>query len=95
MNKNMIETIEPNNSICMICWTALAVIFGKWWISLFAALFMTVHKYCMVCDNCGKHSPSADTHNDALKKAKLAGWIHFEESNMDYCPECQQTCFKR
>lgn len=26
------------NSVCMICWTALAIIFGKWWIALFAVL---------------------------------------------------------
>lgn len=95
MNKNTIGSIALKNSICMICWTALAVIFNKWWIALFAALFMTEyttnHQYYRKCDNCGKHSPSADTYNDALKKAKLAGWIHFPESNMDYCPDCQHA----
>ena len=100
MNKNTIGSIALKNSICMICWTTLAVIFNKWWIALFAALFMTEyttkteHKYYRKCDCCGKISPYADTYDDAIKKAKLAGWIHFEESNMDYCPECQQTCFK-
>ena len=24
------------NSIIMICWTVLAIYFGKWWIALFA-----------------------------------------------------------
>ena len=24
------------NSVVMICWTALAIYFGKWWIALFA-----------------------------------------------------------
>ena len=99
INKNKIGSIALKNSICMICWTVLAVIFNKWWIALFAALFMTeyttAHKYYRKCDNCGKHSPYADNYNDALKKAKLDGWIHFAESNMDYCPECQLTCFKR
>ena len=99
MNKNIIGSIALKNSICMICWTVLAVIFNKWWIAIFAVFFMTEYttksQYYRVCDNCGKHSPSADTHNDALKKAKLAGWIHFPESNIDYCPECQQTCFER
>ena len=26
------------NVIVMVCWTALAIYFGKWWIALFAAL---------------------------------------------------------
>ena len=26
------------NVIVMVCWTALAIHFGKWWIALFAAL---------------------------------------------------------
>lgn len=25
------------NSVVMICWTALAIFFGKWWIALFGA----------------------------------------------------------
>ena len=29
------------NSVCMICWTALAVYFGKWWIALFAVITAT------------------------------------------------------
>ena len=91
MNKT-IWAIALKNSICMICWTALAVIFNKWWIALFAALFMTgyttIHKYHRKCDCCGKIGPHADTYDDAIKKAKLAGWIHFDESNTDYCPDC-------
>lgn len=27
------------NSVVIICWTALAIFFGKWWIALFAVLF--------------------------------------------------------
>ena len=97
MNKNIYWSIAIKNSICMICWTALAVVFNKWWIALFAALFITsyatenVHKYYRKCDNCGKHGPYADNPDDALKKAKLAGWIHFDQSNMDYCPDCKTT----
>lgn len=31
------------NVIVMVCWTALAIHFGKWWIALFAVLcFSTV-----------------------------------------------------
>lgn len=28
------------NSIALICWTVLAVIFRHWWIALFSLLFM-------------------------------------------------------
>lgn len=27
------------NSVVIVCWVALAIFFGKWWIALFAALF--------------------------------------------------------
>lgn len=93
MNKT-IWAIAFKNSICMICWTALAVFFNKWWIALFAALFMTEyttkHQYYRKCDRCGKISPCADTYDDAIKKAKLAGWIHFDASNTDYCTDCKE-----
>ena len=29
------------NCVCITCWTLLAVAFGKWWIALFALLFMS------------------------------------------------------
>ena len=81
------------NSICVICWTALAIIFNKWWIALFGALFLsslqTQCKSCRICDKCGKHSPYADSYNEALNKAKEAGWVHYVEGNKDYCPDCQ------
>lgn len=93
MNKNTIGSIALKNSICMICWTVLAVIFNKWWIALFAVLFMTEyttkHQYHRVCDNCGKYSPSADTYNGALDVAKESGWVHIVDGNKDYCPECK------
>ena len=99
MNKNIYWSNAIKNSICVICFTALAIIFHKWWIVLFAALFMTSyetkHNYYRVCDCCGKHSPYAYTYNDALDKAKAAGWMHMVEGNKDYCPECLSTCFKR
>lgn len=92
MNSNLIA-IMAKNCICTICWAALAVIFGKWWIALFALLFMTsystVHNYHRVCDKCGKYSPVAGSYNDALDKAKAAGWIHIAERNKDYCPTCR------
>lgn len=32
------------NCVSMICWTALAVFFGKWWIALFCVLTYTFAK---------------------------------------------------
>lgn len=29
------------NSVVMICWTALAIYFGKWWIAIFGALCLS------------------------------------------------------
>lgn len=93
MNKPVWWALVIKNSICMICWTALAVFFNKWWIAIFAVLFMTEytikHQYYRVCDNCGKHSPNADTYNDALDAAKESGWVHIVNGNKDYCPECK------
>lgn len=92
--RNIIWAWAIKNSICVICWTALAIIFNKWWIALFGLLFLnglqTKYKSYRVCDKCGKHSPYADNYNDALNKAKEAGWIHYADGNKDYCPECQQ-----
>lgn len=98
MDKNLYWSIAIKNSIVIICWTALAIIFHKWWIASFAAFFMTSyktkHQYYRVCDECGKHSPLADNYNEALEKAKANGWIHITDANKDYCPECQNA-FKR
>ena len=92
-NHNPYWSIAIKNSICMICWTALAIIFNQWWVALFAILFMTfpntIHKYCRTCDGCGKHSEYADSYNESLDKAKAAGWVHYEDGNKDYCPGCQ------
>ena len=96
MNKGAWWAWAIKNSVCLICWTALAVIFNKWWIALFAILFMsslsteTVRKKARFCDKCGQYSPCADTEAEALKKAKDAGWIHLEDGNRDYCPECRK-----
>ena len=96
MNKSAWWAWAVKNSICIICWTALAIIFNKWWIALFAGLFISslqgehVKQYYRICDKCGKYSPYADSHNEALDKAKEAGWIHYVDGNKDYCPECQK-----
>ena len=97
MNKGAWWAWVTKNSIGVICWTALAIIFNKWWIALFGLLFMSdfqkKHKTYRVCDKCGKHSPYADNHNDALDKAKEAGWIHYIDGDKDYCPSCQKEGF--
>lgn len=94
MNKSVWWAWAIKNSICVICWVVLAIVFNKWWIALFGSLFMsdfqTKHKSSYrVCDKCGQHSPYADNYNDALDKAKEAGWVHYVGSNVDYCPDCQ------
>ena len=81
------------NSVCVICWTCLAIAFNRWWIALFGILFLssfTEHKCFRICDKCGKRSPYADNYNEALDKAKKAGWVHYVEGDKDYCPECQR-----
>ena len=93
MNKNIYWPWAIKNIIDIACWTVLAIHFNKWWIALFAALFVSslktnVGKY-KICDRCGKHSPYADSHNEALEKAKAAGWVHYVECNKDYCPDCK------
>ena len=93
MNKDILWPWAIQNSIALLSWTALAIIFDKWWIALFSVLCMssikTAHKTYRICDKCGKHSPYADSHNEALDKAKAAGWVHYADSNKDYCPDCQ------
>ena len=95
MDKNIIWAWAIKNSICVICWTVLAIVFNKWWVSLFGLLFMSsiAQKYNRVCDKCGRHSPYADSYNEALDKAKEAGWIHYIDSNTDYCPECRGNMY--
>lgn len=92
MNNRIWYAVLAKNVVCVICWTILAIYFNKWWIALFSALFLsgvqTTYKRYRVCDGCGKHSPYADSYNEALDKAKEAGWIHLVDSNRDYCPKC-------
>lgn len=92
MNKHLIWAWAIKNSIDILAWVALAIVFNKWWIALFAILFVsglqTKYQQHRVCDHCGKHSPGADTYNEALDKAKEAGWLHIVNGNKDYCPEC-------
>ena len=93
MDRSSLWAWTIKNSVCVICWTVLAVVFNKWWIALFSILFMdrieTKYKTYRICDKCGKHSPYADSDNEALAKAREAGWLHYVEGDKDYCPDCQ------
>lgn len=41
MNKSLIWAWVIKNSIAIIAWAVLAIIFNKWWIAFFAILFMS------------------------------------------------------
>ena len=94
-DKSFIWAWAIKNVVCVICWTTLAIVFGKWWIALFMLLCMsdfkaTTPKYSRICDGCGEHSPYANSRSDALIKAKAAGWAHFVTGDKDYCPKCKK-----
>ena len=91
MNNEIYWAWAIKNSICVICWTALAIASDTWWIALFGLLFMTsiqFTRHYKICDKCGKHSEYAETREKAIEKALKAGWVHYEDGNKDYCPEC-------
>lgn len=77
MDKNFIWVLMLKNIVVVLVWGALAVLFDKWWIALFAILFMSYVKvkttFYRICDGCGKHGPYANSYNKALDKAKEAG----------------------
>lgn len=89
-NLNILLTIT--NTISVICWTILAIVFKHWWIALFGLLFLSyptlVHKYYRVCDKCGATSPYAETQEEAIKLAEKHGWKHYKTTNEDFCPKC-------
>ncbi len=82
------------NIAVVVCFTALAVYFGKWWIVLFAAFFTSSLQIkvgkARECDGCGKTIFSAD--DDLDGEAQRAGWIRRKNGEKweDYCPECQR-----
>lgn len=81
------------NCIVLICFTALSIFFYKWWIILFALLFLayTSHpnrKRTRICDVCGRSSESAMTKEEAIERAKKCGWLHIKDGDLDYCPDC-------
>ncbi len=99
MNKNIYWPWAIKNIVDIACWTGLAIYFGKWWIGLFAALFVSTLKTNIgnyrICDKCGKHSPYATTYNDAIDTAEASGWIGevIDGKRYDYCPDCQEVIY--
>lgn len=97
MDRRILYAVLAQNGIVMICWTIIAVVFEKWWLALFAALMMTgvrdgAKSYFRYCDKCGKRGPYADNEEDAIRKAKEAGWIirQIDGKWDDRCPDCQE-----
>lgn len=81
------------NLAALITWGALAVIFDKWWLALFAILFWTTVKRCYIyCDGCGEKGPTANSVDEARAKAHGEGWISgtHEGKTLDYCPKCRE-----
>ena len=80
------------NILNLAIFGALSLVFEKWWIILFALLFVLLPshkiKHKRTCDICGKSTESYDTTEEAIKQAEKHGWIHVEENDRDFCPEC-------
>lgn len=97
MNKNFWWAWAIKNSICVICWTAIAIIFNKWWIALFGLLFMhsikseTSSSSFIRCNECGKYAPFTQHPDDPIYMVKQQGWVSYKENGewKDYCPDCQ------
>lgn len=85
-------------AVVLICWTVLAVVFHKWWIALFAALFTPSIKWRgdTYCDNCGKriyHSDLSRREEDLRK----AGWVTVlgkDGKPKDFCPDCHSAALR-
>ena len=89
--KNILLLCIISNSIALICFTVLAILFNHWWIILFALLFHSlpsISRY-RICDKCGKISPYANTREEAINLAVKRGWVHYEDGDLDYCPDCK------
>ena len=41
MDKDILWAWVIKNSVALLAWVALAVVFNKWWIALFSILFMS------------------------------------------------------
>lgn len=82
------------NIINLICFTILAILFNKWWVVLFAVLFLMIPtakfkgKHWRTCDGCGRWSESGETTTEAIMRAEKCGWLHMTAEDKDFCPEC-------
>lgn len=84
------------NIVVVCAWVTLAIVVGKWWIALFSGLFLMMSGieiktkyYYRTCDKCGKHSDySHKSPSDAIKISKEQGWVHIDDGDRDYCPDC-------
>ena len=93
-NNHLLWAWVIKNSVAIICWTALAIFFGKWWIALFSGLFLSdlkVHGRTIICDTCGKRTPPQVSLEEARAEAQRRGWLTYKEDGQDkdMCPECQ------
>ena len=53
-----------------------------------SAFKKTDAKHCRVCDGCHRRSESAKTVEEAIERSKRCGWVHVEDGNLDFCPDC-------
>lgn len=94
MNIKLIITTFFYNILVLCIFGTLAFNFNHWWIILFSILFMSFPTTLLMprrkCDGCGKCSEPASSTEEAIAKAKAAGWLHIPEGNLDYCPECRK-----
>ena len=94
MNIKIILTTFFYNILVLGIFSALAFGFNHWWIVLFSILFISFPTTLLIrrrkCDGCGKYSEHASSAEEAIAKAKAAGWLHIPEGDLDYCPECRK-----
>lgn len=89
------------NSVTVICFAALAIFFGKWWILLISVFFTSsvkteeTHKPLpyRICDRCGDFIYPDNGDNSSFEEQyKAAGWIRCKSGDKweDICPRCQR-----
>lgn len=103
-NKHAWWAWAVKNSVCISCWTGLAIIFNHWWIALFALLFMSTletkansNPYHFICDCCGRYSPEGNSRDEAEQRRIESGWIRrkIDDKWEDVCPECQKNLLRK
>lgn len=96
MDKNIWWAAVLRNCVSTICFTILAIYFGKWWIVFFAAFFLTSVKtkskgkiHRIYCSGCGKSFPLVGEKLDEVRRAAIAQGWYTDFDNEDICPECR------